>query len=145
VTVDSHRRYLSFLAACLGSAFLWGCGESKPAPNKAPGHLRKIIQGFDLAIATNRRPPRDAEELKPFLQQISEKEDPEEILRSPNDGQPYEIMWGVNPLQQEEFDALLAYEKNGVDGKRYVITVARIVKEMSDAEFKEARRASPRK
>jgi hypothetical protein len=121
---------------------LSGCGAAKPPPDKTPDHLRKILQAFDLANYEKRRGPRDADELKSYLKQVGGVEDPDQLLRSPNDGQPYEIVWGVNLMEETDISAIVAYEKQGVGGKRQVITVARIVKEMSDAEFSEATFAS---
>lgn len=117
---------------------LAGCaGKHPPEENQAAVHLRKIAQAYDLVLYKNRRPPRNAEELKPFLQQLGPHDAPEDLLRSPNDGQPYEIVWGVNPDREANLSALLAHEKNGVDGKRYAITVGRIVKTLTEAEFKD--------
>jgi hypothetical protein len=122
-----------------------GCaGKSKqPEENKAADHLRKIGQAFDLAIHTG-RVPHNAEELKSFLKELY-PEDPDELLRSPNDGQPYEIMWGVNFDDQPDINAIFAHEKNGVAGKRYVITVARIVMHMTDDDFDKASFAEGKK
>jgi hypothetical protein len=124
---------------CTGMLGMPGCkGEpARPQENKAAGHLRTIAQAFDLAI-DKRRVPQNVEELKPFLQQLSGGEDVEVLLRSPNDGQPYEIMWGVNLEREEAIDAIFAHEKLGVAGRRYVITVSRIVKQIGDDEFSKA-------
>ena len=117
---------------------LMGCAEKpKVQENKAADHLRKIGQSFDMAQYGGGA-PKSAEDIKPFLKQLSPNEDPEDMLRSPNDGEPYEIIWGVNLEKQTEFGAIFAHEKKGVDGKRYVISVARIVTQMSDAEFQGA-------
>ena len=122
---------LGILAAMATS----GCAEKpKVQENKAADHLRKIAQAFDLAQYKGHT-PNGPDDIKPFLKQLSPKDEPDDLLRSPNDGEPYEIMWGVNLDRQTEIGAIFAHEKKGVDGKRYVITGARIVSQMSDADF----------
>ncbi len=112
-----------------------GCSEKpKVQENKAADHLRKIGQAFDMAQYKGGT-PKNADDIKPFLKQLSPQEEPDEMLRSPNDGEPYEIMWGVNLEKQTDIGAIFAHEKKGSNGKRYVITVARLVLQMSDAEF----------
>jgi hypothetical protein len=147
--MHTWSRRLGVLLLCAGAltgAGLPGCtGPPQPQENQAAAHLRTIIQAYDLALYHKGRPPRDAEELKPFLKQLREHEDPDVLLRSPNDGQPYEIVWGVNLNQDVDPGAVLAYEKQGAEGKRYVITVGRIVKEMTEAEFSGASLARGRK
>src|SRR5262245_30444540 len=132
-----------FASSLLGLA---GCGgAAKEQPNPTPDHLRKILQAFDLANYEKRRGPNDADELRSYLKQVNGVDDPDELLLSPNDNQPYEIVWGVNLLNEENPGAVVAYEQKGVSGKRYVITAARVVKEMSDAEFSGAAFATGKK
>jgi len=115
-----------------------GCaGKRESQENPAAAHLRRIAGAYDMVLYHKRRPPRSVEDLKPFLKE-DEQGDPDVFLRSPNDGQPYEIVWGVNLDNEENLSAILAHEKNGVEGKRYVITIARIVKEMTEEDFKRA-------
>jgi hypothetical protein len=116
-----------------------GCSEKpKFQENKAADHLRKIAIAFDNFNHGKGHPPKDAEDIKPILKLLSPKENPDDVLRSPNDGEPYEILWGVNLERQTEFGAIFAHEKKGVDGKRYVITVSRLVSQMTDAELQGA-------
>lgn len=123
-----------------------GCSEKpKVEENKAADHLRKIINAFDVALYDNKHPLRDETELKAALKKISPAENPDEIIRSPNDGEPYEIVWGVNLDRQTESNAIVAHEKKGAGGKRYVITVARIVSQMNDSDFANASFAKGKK
>jgi hypothetical protein len=117
-----------------------GCAPSVPQPALNPAHtenLTKIERAFDQAFEKLGRAPENADQLKPFLQEYGE---PEEILRSPHDGQPYEIIWGVN-FRKVRFSMpppIVAYEKQGVNGKRYVLTVMGVVA-MTDKEFAKAK------
>lgn len=123
-----------------------GCGGTgRPEENPTADHLRKIGQAFDLAIDKNRRPPRNTEELRPFLKPLTQQDDPDAFLRSPNDGLPYMIVFGVHIDKEDDSAALFAHEQKGAGGKRYVITVARIVKEMTDADFSRATYAGGKK
>jgi hypothetical protein len=133
-----HTTYVVVFWFVVLSAEL-GCAEKSRGPeeNKAANHLRKIAQAFDLAQYKGSA-PKNAEEIKPLLKQLSKDEEPDAMLRSPNDGEPYEVAWGARLDRQTDLKAILAYEKKGVDGKRYVITVARIVLQMNDADFEAA-------
>jgi hypothetical protein len=135
---------LALVLVLAGLPGLPGC-SAKPPPPQTADHLRKILQAFDLANYEKRRGPKDEDELKVYLKQLEGVQDPDQWLRSPNDGQPYEIIWGVNLMDETDIKAIVAYEKQGVAGKRQVITVARIVREMSDAEFSEATFATGKK
>jgi hypothetical protein len=122
-----------------------GCSQKpKFEENKAADHLRKIANAFDVAAYAGGA-PTNADELKPHLKTVSPKDDPETLLRSPNDGEPYEIMWGVNLDRQTDIGAIFAHEKKGVNGKRYVISVARIVTQVSDADFENSTFAKGRR
>ncbi len=121
---------------------LSGC-SSKPVKQEDPGavNLRKISQAYDVADLKIGHPPRNEEELKRCFQEIGETGDPDPILRSPRDGEPYVILYGP-ALDSSARDVILAYEKNGADGKRYVLTLARRVQVMTDSEFAAAKFAT---
>jgi len=88
-------------------------------------------------LAKNGRPPANAKEAWPFLQ---EQGDPETLLKSPVDGQPYVVLWGVNwptiPIKEMP-PPIVAYEKAGKGGTRYVYTVMGVMP-MTDEEFARA-------
>ncbi len=139
--MPAHRFLSSILVAfLLVGLTCTGCSERprKVEENQAAHRLRKIAHAYDIGLLSGRM-PRSAEDLKPLLKQASPTEDPEDMLRSPNDGESFEIMWGVNLDRQTELDLILAHEKKGKDGKRYVLTVARLVSQMGDADFENAR------
>ncbi|HEY7155179.1 MAG TPA: hypothetical protein VH575_14550 [Gemmataceae bacterium] len=92
----------------------------------------------DLKIG---HPPRSEDELKRCFKEIGETGDPDQVLRSPRDGEPYVILYGP-PLDADARDVILAYEKNGAEGKRYVLTQARRVQVMTDGEFAAAKFAT---
>ena len=99
-------------------------------------NLRRIGQAFNLSEDRANRPIRNEDELKKWLGQLGEPGDPDSFLTSQRDGQPYVVYYG----QKTDGDSrkILAHEKNGADGSRYVLTQSRSVKLLSDAEFGKA-------
>lgn len=132
----------SLLVVWLG---LPGC-SSKPLKREEPGavNLRKISQAYDVADLKIGHPPRSVDELKRCFKEIGETGDPDQILRSPRDGELYVIRYGA-PLDSDARDIILAYEKNGAEGKRYVLTQARRVQVVTDGQFATAKFAASRK
>src|SRR5262249_53852929 len=129
---------LLILAVVVGGLGPAGC-SSGPAKPEDPSmrNLRKIAQAYELANEMRGRPPRGGEELRGFLKELGEKGDSDQILRSPRDGQPYVIIFGAT-LDVAAPATVLAYEQHGAGGTRYVLTVARDVKQMGEDEFAKA-------
>jgi hypothetical protein len=117
---------------------LSGCSSKTPPKREdtAAINLRKIVQGYDLAEDRLHRGPRDEEELKRYLAQTDMTIDPEQVMRSPRDGQPYIVIYGarLDPYGRD----ILAYEQEGADGSRYVITLSRDVRLLTADEFARA-------
>lgn len=111
-----------------------GCSKPPKPADPVATNLYLIAQAYDLHIADRHRPPQDEADLAKTLKTIDETRDPSEVLRSPRDGQPYVIVYGA-PLDSSALDVVLAHEKDGAEGKRYVLTQAGYVKVLSDAEF----------
>lgn len=123
-----------FLLGCLALA---GCSRSSPGrvvKEEEIQNLGKIQAAYDRATEKLGHPPQNTEQLIPFLKEYG---DPQTILRSPHDGLPYVILWGKN-LRKAAFATMpppiIAYEQQGVNGKRYVLTVMGIMP-MTDSEF----------
>jgi hypothetical protein len=108
---------------------LTGCGGCGPQVNvipltKAENALTKVAMAYTDATAKLDRPPKNADELKPFLKVFG---DPEELLVSPNDGQPFVVVWGANPVggptEYKGMWPILAYEQHGAAGKLAVTDI----------------------
>ena len=111
---------------------LAGCSSSPAVKPDETQNLRKIQTAYDAAARQLGRPPANLDELRPHLASLG---DADAILRSPRDGQPYVIVWGVDPRQARTMPPpLVAYEKAGANGKHYALTVMGVVP-MSDAEL----------
>jgi hypothetical protein len=93
--------------------------------SQAEQELTYIAMAYSDAHTQLGHGPKNAEELKPFLKVFG---DPEDLLVSPNDKQPYVIVWNVNPTggptEYKGMFPILAYEKEGA-GSRRVITDVR--------------------
>src|SRR5262249_2697464 len=118
-----------------------GCSRGPANPSCVEQNLRYIGMAYDQASKKGGRLPRSTEELKPALQRFG---DPEVILVSPNDRQPFIIRWGVSifrPGPKGVFP-ILAYEAAGVDGKKYVLNNMLGVQQMTEAELDQALQAN---
>ncbi len=79
------------------------------------------MRAVQKAVDEKKPLPRRPQDLDAFLK---EHGDPAALLRSPNDGEPYVILWGVNPFDPayDNEPVIIIYEKKGKDGRRYVIS-----------------------
>lgn len=103
-------------------AGLSGCGTGPHVVplSKAEQALTFVALAYGEAHSRLGHGPKDAEELKPFLKEFG---NPDELLVSPNDGQPFVVVWGVNPTrggptEYKQMFPILAYEQKGTSGKR---------------------------
>jgi hypothetical protein len=101
-------------------------------------HLMHIGSAYNRFNAQYKKAPGNVADLLPFLKEFG---NPDELLRSPKDGAPYVICWGVDlqvPQTWARSTGVLAYEKYGAAGQRYVLTTLRSVILMTDNEFRQA-------
>jgi hypothetical protein len=127
-----------FVLFCL----LTGCGqkiEPQPLP-AAEAVIRKLGSLYHDFGATQHKKPANMEELKAWAKKLPKTrladlgiEDVEAIFVSPRDNQPYVLVHGgpAGPWQ------VVAHEKTGKDGKRYVVTAMGSALEIEDAAFKQ--------
>jgi hypothetical protein len=120
-------------------------------------NLNTIGKAYATATDDLGHPPRDKGELSRYLKAIlaeeaqanerAESDEPvaakdvrtvEDVMRSESDGEEFVIHWGVDYRGPRGFKApLLAYEKRGKDGRRYVLQGARTVRQVTNEEFAE--------
>ncbi|HEX3315752.1 MAG TPA: hypothetical protein VHR72_12705 [Gemmataceae bacterium] len=112
-----------------------GCGQRRVEPTAVTSYenLGAINGAYSKATRTLNRPPKSLDELLPFLKEVG---DPEAILRSPRDGEPYVIVWDVD-LREKGPVPIFAYERLGKDGSRF-ISNGRIVSKMTNEDFGKA-------
>jgi hypothetical protein len=134
------------LGACLLAIFGGvGCG-SKGAVKLPPvsSQLWKINGAYIRATMVNGVPPQNKEELLPFLlnpqdkkaddeeaPKSEEKPEPADFFRSYGDGEDFVILWGVDCRNydlsgNQTGSPVIAYEKYGVDGMRYVLQFRKV-------------------
>jgi hypothetical protein len=124
----------------LGLLVTVGCsrGGGVTALNPTQDRLLKLGNAYRNAVRRLGHPPKDFQELQPSLEDHAT----EDLLRSPNDGEPLVVIWGVDydklpPGRPNPF-VVAAYEKKGVGGKRYVLHFPPGVKVMTDEQLKKA-------
>ncbi|HLW68277.1 MAG TPA: hypothetical protein VKS79_23370 [Gemmataceae bacterium] len=103
-------------------------------------HLQAISGAYIKTTQTLGRPPKNAAELRPALQEAG---DPDQLLRSPGDGEEFVIVWGVDPRGPQAAPkdgklAVLIYEKKGTGGKHYVLQMPTMITTLTDDELKNA-------
>jgi hypothetical protein len=116
-----------------------GCGKSPPADVRltaAHQNLKSLSIAYMQATTELKRPPKNADELKPFV--AKRGVDLNNVLRSAVDGAELVIQWGAdlpNMKAQDGKYPIWAYEKNLHNGKRWVLQ-ARDPIEITEEEFK---------
>jgi len=108
-------------------AGLAGCGSGpKIIPlSDSEKKLTYIALAYVDAHSQLRHGPKNADELKPFLKAYG---DPDQLLVSPSDGEPYVVVWGADPsrggpTEYKQMFPILAYERKGAGGKRAVTDI----------------------
>jgi len=118
-----------------------GCSSAHKSDelNKEEEAIAHVGAAYRDASHFLKRGPASVKELKPYLKKYG---DPDTVLTSPNDGQPYQINWGLipsRPSRSAQTQRILAYEQAGKDGKRYVLDFMLKVHHLNDAEFERMR------
>lgn len=142
-----RRRFLRLDIGC-GLPFLMltmlvavGCGGGSPQTvpiqvDPTRQQLERLGTAYLLTTARLNRPPAKLDELLPALKPLGPTE---QTLRSLNDGQEFVIVWGVE-LRQMKAEGnnvpVVAFEKTGKQGQRYVLRGRDIVLQMGDAELR---------
>jgi hypothetical protein len=81
--------------------------------------LVTLTRVYTAAQRSLGRPPRGVDDLKAVAKEFG---DLDTLLKSPNDGQPYAIAWGVDLGNAPNPTMVVAHEKIGAGGVRYVMT-----------------------
>jgi hypothetical protein len=132
-------RLMAF-ALLLGFIASSGCGSSvqQIPPTKEVELLYKVQSGYEIAYSKLGHPPKDFAELQPHLNGIATEQE----LVSPNDKLPYVILYGVDTRQQSAGIPVVAYEQQGIEGTRRVLT-AMGIESMDEATFRSRVPAAP--
>jgi hypothetical protein len=125
-----------------------GCGQTQTGSHETEGSsLKPLGIYYGRFIGQHRgQPPKDEAEFKAFLTTVTPDElkshnvgSVDEMFVSKRDGQPYVVVYGAttNPAIGQGGAPVIAYEKQGVGGKRYVATSMGAVEEVDEARFKQ--------
>ncbi len=120
-----------------------GCGGGEPIVvaqpiDKTRGNLMSLSSAYHQYCTANGKGPASAKELQPLL---GKDVDADDTLKSGRDNQPFIVHWGVDLNQDPAWAksaGVLAYEKQGANGKRWVLFTMGNTEEMSEAELKAA-------
>jgi hypothetical protein len=159
-----NLRWLAHSVVWLGGATLavavFGCAPTGAPPQKLEPtreNLLLIAEGYRKAEVALKRAPKARADIAPFM----DSEDPDSVFVSPRDHQPYVVLWGtetmkmgsgspVPPPKVEKDKArqyippspMLAYEKTGAEGKRYVLFALGNIIPLGEDDFKKALEAN---
>ena len=123
------------LAGALVSAV--SCGPNEVVTRIPEDHdrLKAIATVYAYACRDLGRPPKSSEELMPIFERAGIK-NPQDDLLSTRDGKPYVIIWGLDLEGQFLGSELpLAYEKDGHEGRRFMVTCCQALLEVAPEEF----------
>jgi len=142
MTAGMSNAKLWLVRVVLPAALVIGVGllvTRPPRPAAVPDEepvgerLHKIGLALNEAATRLGRPPMDLSEVRPFL---AEHGDPDHLLVSPRDGQPFRVFWDVD-VRSVAYDTVLAHEQVGSGGTRFVLTATAVV-QLTDAELNAA-------
>lgn len=119
----------------LGMTAMSGCGDPAPPPEKLSLHKLAIFFGKYISSHQGSGPKNEAE-FKAFITAGEPALDQEKLFRSGRDSQPYVVLY--SPTKKFGPSEVIAHEKDGVGGMRFVAFSTTQVRELDDAEFRKA-------
>ena len=127
------RVRLSALLGCVAlSLLLTGCpGGSQATPEEK--QMSSLAVYFGKFISRNKgQAPASEKQLKDFIAAQDDKADLDKLFTSPRDKEPVVVRYG---LKSTGATTVMAHEKTGVAGKRFVALATGQVREVDEAEF----------
>ena len=115
-----------------------GCSQQAVVEKQIdPTQQQLILIGtaYQQYTFANEAPPSKPDDLKQLLRELGGTD---AVWVSSRDGHPFVIVWNLDLLQPPTWaktTPVLAYEKTGKNGKRFVRTVVGSVEELSPQEF----------
>jgi hypothetical protein len=152
--VLGHRVTKSFrlsILAAVAVGSIAGCGGETATPDDLTSkYLSEIGQAYMTFLIAEKRQPKSLDEIRQTLQTLHLADyasDPELVMRSPRDGQPFVVILGAASKGDggDDKSTIWAYEQTGADGKRYVLMLSGDVKLLTDGEFAGAKFAAGHK
>jgi hypothetical protein len=137
-SLAARPKYGFLLAAATAVLLAFsGCGGEPEIP-KIPEEQQNILfilRAYCKFNGQQHRTPASLDELKPVLKEFG---DPEKIILSSRDGQPYVLVGGLDISRVPSGGVLpvVAYERKGIDGKRQVVDLRGTIRLLTPEEFK---------
>jgi hypothetical protein len=148
----SVGRVGAFAGLAVLLAGLTGCGGSSdvvvtPQP-KAEKDLCLIAQAYSGVFEETGKAPQSFEELRKFITTLGHN--PDDVRVSPNDGQPYVVIWGGDPTRGGGVNPkglwhIVAHEQTGTGGMRAVADMRGLAATVTDEEFAQLKFIGKRK
>ena len=152
MTPRPTRRAAALSAATILLAGLAGCGGSSgpvvtPLP-KAEQDLCLIAQAYCGLFEETGKAAESFDDLRPFL--TARGRNPDDMRVSPNDGQPYVVMWGADPTRggggnPKGLTRIVAHEQTGAGGMRAVADTRGLAATVTGEEFAQLKFIEKRK
>jgi hypothetical protein len=136
--ISRRASLIPMIAACIWASLAVGCGPSvivkEGTVDPSDTNLNTLGRIYVQAEHQLGHPPRKADELKPFAKDAG---DLSQLLISPNDNEPYVVVWGTSVASSSDPSVVFAYERAGVNGVRHVLTPTGTTM-LTDADFAKA-------
>jgi hypothetical protein len=139
-----HRPCAITFELILLIAALAGCNLTAPvtADQKQQANLQALAVLYGSATTALSRPPKSEDEFKKYIGSQRGKmldvlriTDPDALFVSQRDGKPFVVIYGQR--QGERAPGAVAYEQDGVGGRRLVALESGIVVELDEPEFRQ--------
>jgi hypothetical protein len=129
---ERSKRMAGLFTFVCATVALVGCG-GQPATAPTEISLRKLATYYGMFISKGKAPANEGE-LRAFIKEKAADADLDDLFRSVRDAQPYVVIYfGSKKVSPS---SVIAYEKEGQAGKRFVAYSTTVVRELDDAEFK---------
>lgn len=138
------RRAVGLVALAVLVLPLFGCGSKRENVAQIQSNLRPLAMFYGQFQGRNGRAPASEVEFKAYLRALPPADlttwgatDVDGLFVSSRDGQPYVVLYGdaAKKAPGPADSRVIAYEKTGVGGKRFVATVLGSVEEVDEARF----------
>jgi len=121
------------------TTFNVGCGNVAPSSHEDVRHFKAVGVMYGRYLSSHAgKPPASEKELREFVETKGASTlkrfgltDSEALFVSPRDKQP--LVW---VFQGSDTNRVIAYEKQGLEGLRVVVTAFGTVEELSEEEFR---------
>jgi hypothetical protein len=143
--VNAFRLFFSAASLAFVFGVSFGCSGNQAAVERETSNLKPLSVLYGKYLSQHRgQAPADEAALKSFAKKLDPKElealgvkDIDSLFISARDKKPYTIVYGNNATSAPGEDVVIAYEQEGLSGKRYVATRLGRIEEVDEARFRE--------